>query len=67
MDETATGEKPKPTRLAVHIPPAIDLRLRLQKLATGRQMGEIVAEVLDSALPSAEDLAAQIPGRTHDR
>ncbi len=52
-----------PRRLAVHIPAAIDLRLRLQRSVTGRQMGEIVAELLDDGLPTAEDLAGQIAGR----
>lgn len=49
-------------RLAVRIPAAIDLRLRLQRSLSGRQMGQIVAELLDKSLPSAEELAAQIAG-----
>jgi hypothetical protein len=50
-------------RLAVHIPAAIDLRLRIQSGVSKRQMGEIVADALDEHLPSAEVLGDQIAGR----
>ncbi len=53
----------KPRRLAVHIPAAIDRRLRLLRDISGRQMGQIVADLLDKELPTAEALAAQITGK----
>ena len=56
-------------RLAVRIPAAIDLRLRLQRSLSGRHMGQIVAELLDAALPTVEQLARQLHerGATSDR
>ncbi len=50
-------------RLWVHIPAAIDLRLRIHSGVSKRQMGEIVADALDEHLPSAEVLGDQIAGR----
>jgi hypothetical protein len=47
-------------RLATTIPAAIDRRLRMQAIIQRRHLNDVLASLLDQALPSAADLAAQL-------
>jgi len=44
-------------RLAARIRPDIDERLRLLAAVTGRRVGQVLTDLLDSALPTAVELA----------
>jgi hypothetical protein len=44
------------TRLATRTTADVSRRLRLTAVLRGKQIGELVTEVLDGALPSAADL-----------
>lgn len=48
-------------RLAADIAASVDARLRLLALVKGqRRIGRLLTDVLDKALPSAEELTAQL-------
>jgi len=50
-------------RLAADIDAAVDARLRLLALVKRqRRIGRLLSDVLDEALPSAEELTAQLQG-----
>lgn len=51
-------------RLAADIAADVDARLRLLALVRGqRRIGRLLTDVLDKALPSAEELTAQLSQR----
>lgn len=51
-------------RLAADIAASVDARLRLLALVKGqRRIGRLLTDVLDKALPSAEELTAQLSQR----
>lgn len=45
-------------RLATKITPPVDRRLRMLALANGRPLNHVLVDLLDRALPSAEELAS---------
>ena len=47
-------------RIATRITSAADNRLRLAALVMRRPLSELLTDALDKALPSADDLAAQL-------
>ena len=49
-------------RLATRITTSVDARLRQLALSSRRRLSHVLDDVLDAALPSAEDLSAQLPG-----
>lgn len=63
MTDTAT----KDDRFGSTLPLGIRKRLRLQSAVTGKPMSKVLAALLDAALPSEAELAAQImSGGAHD-
>jgi hypothetical protein len=57
-------------RLATRVTTSVDIRLRQLALLSRRCVSHVLDDVLDAALPSAEDLSAQLarrasPGRDH--
>jgi hypothetical protein len=51
-------------RLAARITPSVDTRLRQLALLHRRRISHLLDDVLDAALPTSEDLAAQFTART---
>ena len=47
-------------RLATRVTASVDTRLRQLALLSRRRISHVLDEVLDSALPTAEDLTAQM-------
>ncbi len=59
-------------RLATRVTMSVDTRLRQLALLSRRRISHVLDDVLDAALPSAEDLSAQLarradPGQDHAR
>jgi hypothetical protein len=57
-------------RLATRVTTSVDTRLRQLALLSRRRISHVLDDVLDAALPSAEDLSAQLvrradPGQDH--
>ena len=50
-------------RLATRITTSVDTRLRQLALVSRRRISHVLDDVLDAALPSAEDLSAQLTRR----
>jgi hypothetical protein len=48
------------TRLGTRITASVDARLRQLALVRHRRLSHVLDDVLDSALPTAEDLTAQL-------
>jgi hypothetical protein len=48
------------TRLGTRITASVDARLRQLALVHRRRLSHVLDDVLDAALPAAEDLAAQL-------
>jgi len=56
-------------RLATRVTTSVDTRLRQLALVSRRRISHVLDDVLDAALPSAEDLSAQLARRadpTHE-
>jgi hypothetical protein len=53
-------------RLATRISRDVDLRLRLTAVLRDARLGEFLDQLLDEALPTAGDLAAQMKETTTD-
>jgi hypothetical protein len=52
-------------RLGTRISPDTDRRLRLLVLVRREPLGQVLTDVLDSALPPAAELADQLKGDDH--
>jgi hypothetical protein len=50
-------------RLATRVTTSVDTRLRQLALVSRRRISHVLDDVLDAALPSAEDLSAQLTRR----
>jgi hypothetical protein len=50
-------------RLATRVTTSVDTRLRQLALVSKRRISHVLDDVLDAALPSAEDLSAQLARR----
>ena len=50
-------------RLATRVTTSVDTRLRQLALLSRRRISHVLDDVLDAALPSAEDLSAQLARR----
>ena len=50
-------------RLATRVTTSVDTRLRQLALVSRRRISHVLDDVLDAALPSAEDLSAQLARR----
>ena len=50
-------------RLATRVTTSVDTRLRQLALLSRRRISHVLDDVLDAALPSAEDLSAQLAHR----
>ena len=50
-------------RLATRVTTSVDTRLRQLALLSRRRISHVLDDVLDAALPSAEDLSAQLTRR----
>lgn len=48
------------TRIATRISASVDARLRQLALVSHRRINHVLDDLLDSALPTAEDLAARL-------
>jgi uncharacterized protein (DUF2342 family) len=55
------------TRLATRTTQDVSQRLRLTAVLRGKQIAELLTEVLDGALPSAADLGRQLSATDQDR
>jgi hypothetical protein len=53
-------DKQYTARLATRVTTSVDARLRQLALLRRRRISHVLDDVLDSALPSAQDLAAQV-------
>jgi hypothetical protein len=53
-------------RLATRVTTSVDTRLRQVALLSRRRISHVLDEVLDSALPTAQDLAAQVARLAND-
>jgi uncharacterized protein (DUF1778 family) len=53
-------------RLATRVTTSVDTRLRQVALLSRRRISHVLDDVLDSALPTAQDLAAQVTRLAHD-
>ena len=54
-------------RLATRVTTSVDTRLRQLALVSRRRISHVLDDVLDAALPSAEDLSAQLARRAGPR
>ena len=54
-------------RLATRVTTSVDTRLRQLALVSRRRISHVLDDVLDAALPSAEDLSAQLARRADPR
>ena len=54
-------------RLATRVTTSVDTRLRQLALLSRRRISHVLDDVLDAALPSAEDLSAQLARRAGPR
>ena len=54
-------------RLATRVTTSVDIRLRQLALLSRRRISHVLDDVLDAALPSAEDLSAQLARRAGPR